>query len=178
MIKKWKTKSYINILNTFVFNYFKAERSNESGELSGQFDILECRNWVNIFAFDESENLILVKQYRHGIDDITIEAVAGVVETGEDPLIAAKRELMEETGHASKEWTHLGRVSANPAFMNNYCDYYLAKGCQKVADQNLDALEEIDILTISLDEVYRKVRSGDIHHSLFLAGLGLLSLPS
>ncbi|WP_372651650.1 NUDIX hydrolase [Halobacteriovorax sp.] len=176
MIRKWKTNSYTNILNTFVFNYFKAER--ESGELKGQFDVLECRNWINVFAFDSSNQLILVKQYRHGIDDITIEAVAGVVEKGEDHLVAAKRELLEETGHSSDNWTHIGRVSANPAFMNNYCDYYVARDCLKVSEQNLDALEEIDILTLSLEEAHSKVRSGEIHHSLFLAGLGLLSLSS
>ncbi len=178
MIKKWKTNNYTNILNTFVFNYFSAERENDSGELKGKFDILECRNWVNVFAFNKNNQLILVKQYRHGIDDITIEAVAGVVERGEEPLIAAKRELLEETGHTSAEWTHLGRVSANPAFMNNYCDYYIAKNCEKTSEQNLDALEEIDLLSLSLDEVHLKIRSGEIHHSLFLAGLGLLSLPS
>lgn len=176
MIKKWKTLSYKNILNTFVFNYYQSNRESSDGKLKGTFDILECRNWINVFAFDEDGLLLLVEQYRHGIDDTTLEAVAGVVEKDEDPLSAAKRELLEETGHESNTWKHIGRVSANPAFMNNYCDYYIAQDCKKISDQSLDPLEEIDILKMSLSDVKAKIRSGEIHHSLLLAGLGLISL--
>ncbi|PIK15189.1 NUDIX hydrolase [Halobacteriovorax sp. JY17] len=179
MLKKWKTNNYQHILKTFVFNYFKADRENSTGELKGSFDILECRNWVNVFAFNERDELILVKQYRHGIDDLTLETVAGVIESSEEPLTAAKRELLEETGHCSDEWSELGRVSANPAFMNNYCHYFVARNCREVSAQDLDPLEEIEVLKISMNEVEDKIRSGEIHHSLFLAGIGLLknSLP-
>lgn len=176
MISKWKTKSYTHILKSFVFSYFKAERESSDGSLRGNFDILECRNWVNVFALDADRNLVLVKQYRHGIDEVTIETVAGVIENSEDPLDAAKRELLEETGHTSCMWTSLGKVSANPAFMNNYCHYFLAENCTKTSEQNLDPLEEIEVLKLDMKSVENKIRSGDIHHSLFLAGLGLLKI--
>ncbi|WP_417334762.1 NUDIX hydrolase [Halobacteriovorax marinus] len=174
MLKKWKTLEYRQILKSFVFSYYTAKR--ESGEMRGDFDVLECRNWINVIALDQSGNFILVKQYRHGIDDLTLESVGGVVESGEDTLVAAKRELLEETGHESEDWTHLGRASANPAFMNNYCDYYLAKNCQKTSEQNLDPLEEIEVLKMNEVELFEKIKSGEIHHSLFLAGLGLLKI--
>lgn len=176
MIKKWKTLSYDLVKKSIVFKQFSAKRESSSGEQVGHFDVLECSTWVNVLAFNESRKLILVSQYRHGIDDITIESPAGVVDRGEDPLLAAKRELLEETGHQSKNWSKLGVVSANPAFLNNFCHIYLATDCKKVSEQSLDPLEEIEVLYESMEAVQEKVRSGEIHHSLFVSALGLYEL--
>ena len=78
-----------------------------------------------------SENeLILVEQYRHGVDNITLEIPGGAVDKGEKSLDAAKRELLEETGHTSSEWVSLGEVQANPAFMTNTCATFLALNCK------------------------------------------------
>ncbi|OUR96877.1 hypothetical protein A9Q84_11105 [Halobacteriovorax marinus] len=176
MIKKWKTLSYELVLKSFVFKHFKAKRESSSGEQVGNFDVLECPSWVNVVAFNERNQLILVSQYRHGVDDVTIESPAGVVDRGEEPLTAAIRELEEETGHTSSKWSHLGVVSANPAFLNNFCHIYLAQDCKKVSEQKLDALEEIEIIYESLDSVYEKMRSGEIHHSLFVAAMGLYQM--
>jgi 8-oxo-dGTP pyrophosphatase MutT (NUDIX family) len=178
MIRKWPTLEYTKKLNSIVFNYFQAKRSNPDGTKEGNFDVLECRNWVNVLAFDENEQLILVKQYRHGIDEITLEGPAGVVDKNEDPSETAKRELLEETGYKSEDWTFLGKVSANPAFLNNYCSVYLARNCKKVQDQNLDNFEEIEILYKSKDEIRDLIEKGEIHHSLFLSALGLYFLKN
>jgi len=176
MIKKWKTLSYELVKKSIVFKQFTARRESSSGEQIGNFDVLECSTWVNVLAFNKGNELILVSQYRHGIDDVTIESPAGVVDRGEDPLEAAKRELLEETGHVSESWLKLGAVSANPAFLNNFCHIYLATNCKKIAEQSLDALEEIEILFETLESVQEKVRSGEIHHSLFVSALSLYEL--
>ena len=175
-MKKWITNSYITKLRSFVFTHYVAERSNPDKTKTGKFDVLECTQWVNIIAFDSNNNLILVKQYRHGIDDITLEGPAGVIDPGEDPFDTAKRELIEETGHESKDWQDLGRVSANPAFQDNYCHIFLAKNCEKASDQNLDPFEEIEIVKMTIDEVRTAIENDEIHHSLFIAALGLYQL--
>ncbi len=178
MIKKWITKSYSKKLRSIVFSYFQASRTSSDGTKEGLFDVLECRNWVNIIALDRDENFILVKQYRHGIDDITLEGPAGVIDGEELPLETAKRELAEETGYVSSDWSYLGKVSANPAFQNNYCSVFLARNCDKKQEQNLDALEEIEIIVMSKEDVKRLVNDECIHHSLFIAALGLYQIKN
>ena len=137
-MKKWLTKSYTKTVKSIVFTHFVAERTNSDKTKTGRFDVLECTQWVTMIALDKDKKLIMVKQYRHGIDDFTIEGPAGVIDPGEDPFVTAKRELKEETGYESQDWQLLGRVSANPAFQNNYCHIYLAKECEKVSEQSLD----------------------------------------
>jgi 8-oxo-dGTP pyrophosphatase MutT (NUDIX family) len=175
-MKKWITNSYTKKIRSIVFTHCVAERSNPDKTKTGNFDVLECTQWVNIIAFDKSGNLILVKQYRHGIDELTLEGPAGVIDDGEDPLETAKRELREETGYESIEWSKLGRVSANPAFQDNYCHIFLAKNCSKVSEQNLDPFEEIDVIKMSVDDARMAIENDEIHHSLFIAALGLYQL--
>lgn len=175
-MKKWITNSYSKKNRSIVFTHCVADRSNPDKTKTGKFDVLECTQWVNIIAFDKHKNLILVKQYRHGIDEITIEGPAGVIDPGEDPFDTAKRELREETGYESLDWQPLGKVSANPAFQDNYCHIFLAKDCSKVSEQNLDPFEEIDVVKMSMGEVRMAIENDEIHHSLFIAALGLYQL--
>ena len=175
-MKKWITRKYEKGLESFVFTHFRALRSNSEETKEGYFDVLETRNWINIIALDEQDRFVLVKQYRHGIDDLTLEGPAGVVEEGEDPLDTAKRELLEETGYSSDKWTTLGRVSANPAFMNNYCSIFLAENCKKTSGQNLDPFEEIDVVLKSKAELKKLIESQEVDHCLFISAIGLYQI--
>ncbi len=177
-MKKWITTSYIENFRSYVFNHFIAKRSNHDLSLSGEFDVLECPNWVVVIARDEHKKLLLVKQYRHGIDDFTLEGPAGVIDPGEDPITSAKRELLEETGHESSDWTYLGKLSANPAFQTNFCHFFFADNCAYKMEQRLDPLEEIEIILVNQSEIKEMIANGEIHHSLFLAALGLYQLHS
>jgi 8-oxo-dGTP pyrophosphatase MutT (NUDIX family) len=115
----------------------------------------------------------MVKQHRLGTDDLTIETIAGLIEKDEDPLEAAKRELMEETGYKEGEIIFLKKVSVNPAILNNHIYFYFATGCRKVSKQNLDAAEDIEILLYSEDEIIKMIKDGTINHSIVIAALSL-----
>jgi 8-oxo-dGTP pyrophosphatase MutT (NUDIX family) len=118
--------------------------------------------------------LLAVEQYRHGVDRASLEVPGGVCDPGEDPLTAAKRELLEETGHASNNWISLGSCSPNPAIQTNRCHFFLALGCEKMHDLVLDPTEELRVWAIPYLEWESKLRSGEIHHALVLAAFSRL----
>lgn len=177
LMKKWPTIKTEKILDAKVFSYFKTERESPLSKKKGLFDVLHCPDWVNVMALTANNECLLVKQYRHGQDDITTEIPGGVIDSHEsDPLEAAKRELLEETGYASDSWERLGSVSPNPAFINNYCHIYLALNAQKTSEQNLDPFEEIEIFTRPLDDIPELIRNGTIQHSLVVSAFNLYFL--
>ncbi|OFZ17642.1 MAG: hypothetical protein A2X86_01445 [Bdellovibrionales bacterium GWA2_49_15] len=132
----------------------------------GVFDVIECLDWVNVLALTHNDEVVLVRQYRQGTDAVTMELPGGAVHRGEDPLLGAKRELEEETGGVAREWIKLGHSDVNPAFMENRCHYFLAKGIELVKEQSLDPQEEIEIVKVPLRDVPGMFQRGEITHSL------------
>ena len=133
--------------------------------------VLEYGTWVTIVALTEQQEALLIKQYRHGAQKIIWELPGGAVNEGEEPIDAAKRELLEETGYTSDNIIEVGKVSPNPASHNNLMHAYLALDAQKVGDQDLDENEEIEVYPILLDEVIRMVKYGEILQSLHVSTL-------
>ena len=101
-----------------------------SGVENKEYYILEYPEWVNVIAITKDGKFLMERQYRHGIQDVRFEICAGVCETGEDPMIAAKRELLEETGYAGGEWRHFMSVCANAGSMTNWSHTVLAEGVE------------------------------------------------
>ncbi len=133
--------------------------------------VLEANDWVNVVALTNSGNVVLVEQFRFGAGTVLWEVPAGVVETGEDPLDAAKRELLEETGYFAQEWASMGSVDANPAFMNNTCHLWLATGAIKTGDQRLDAGEDIVAMELSPEALQEAILGNRLRNALSLLAL-------
>jgi 8-oxo-dGTP pyrophosphatase MutT (NUDIX family) len=133
--------------------------------------VLETRDWVNVVALTERSEIVLVHQFRFGTEAITIEIPGGVIDRGESPLDAARRELREESGYTSEDWTSLGAVAPNPAFHDNRCHHFLARGARLTHTQELDGGEDISIELVRPERVRELVASGAIDHSLVLSAL-------
>lgn len=133
--------------------------------------IFEFRSWANVIAITKSNDVVLVKQYRHGVKDVLWEIPGGVVEDGEDPLEGVRRELLEETGYTASEFIQVGRLYPNPALQTNTLYCFLALDAERIVEQNLDDGEEIEVHLLSLDELVPMVQRGEFPHALNVAVL-------
>ena len=141
------------------------------------FTVLDGPDWINVVALTDSGEMLLVRQFRHGTQTQTLELPGGSTDRRDaTPLEAAKRELLEETGHASDDWSLLGVVDPNPAIQSNACHTFLARGARKVADPQLDGGEDLSVVLLPRAEVERLLRDGTIRHSLTVAALHWLRL--
>jgi 8-oxo-dGTP pyrophosphatase MutT (NUDIX family) len=111
----------------------------------------------------------MIKQYRHGIQEISIEPPGGVVEKGEEPLTAIKREVMEETGYEFQSFEFLGKVCANPSTSDNYLHMFLATGGEKKGEQKLDDAEDLEVVIYTIDELKQLLKENKIVQSLHVS---------
>lgn len=142
-----------------------------NGKIMPEYYILEYPDWVNITAVTKDGQFVMERQYRHGAKSTNYEIPSGTMETGETPLEAAKRELLEETGYGGGEWQKIMVLSANPTMMTNMNHCFLAVGVEKVADQHLDELECLDFFLKSRDEVIAMLDNNEMIHPLMVAPL-------
>ena len=170
-IEPWVTTNERVEYTTNIFKVLKRDMRIVSEDHKATFSILEAPDWINVIALTPENDIVLVEQYRYGIEAPTLELPGGVCDPGESPLETCKRELLEETGFSSEDWESLGKVSSNPAMQTNDTHTYLALGCVKTAEQKLDGNERINVHVIPIDEFLELVKSGDIDHSLVVAAV-------
>lgn len=159
-----------------IFSLKKSVRKNPRTGASVEFFRMDGLNWVNVIPLTENNEVVLVRQYRHGAEQFSLEIPGGCIDAGEDSAIAALRELREETGYEGKNPELLGVVHPNPAMMSMTCSYYLVRGVAKTAETELDEGEDIDVLVKPLEEVLGLIAEGEITHSLVVGAFGLFSL--
>lgn len=138
--------------------------------------VLECSDWINVIPLTPEGRVVMVRQFRHGVRAVTLEIPGGTVDPGEEPVQTAIRELREETGYAAEEVFPIGVVDAQPAFQNNRLHTFLALGAVRMAEPEPDEAEDIEVITVPLDEVPGLMRSGAISHSLVLTAFQWLHL--
>ena len=171
---RWKERSRQLVTSCSLFDMYTSERASRGGK-AGVFSILAAPDWVTIVpvlrAQGREDAFLMVRQYRHGVELITTEFPAGLVEPGEDPLHTAARELEEETGYRAGRMTPLGRVSPNPAFMNNWCSTFLAEDLTHIGGLSLDETEEIDILEIPVSTLRESIGTGELVNAQTMVAL-------
>ncbi len=133
------------------------------------FFILESTSWVNIIPLTSDGKVVMVRQYRHGAGELTLEIPGGLVEEGDTPETAAMRELVEETGYTSREVIPIGNVQPNPAIQNNRCYSFIARDVRLTREQSQDEKEDIEVVLKPLSEIPAAIRNGEITHALVLA---------
>ncbi|MBI2893070.1 MAG: NUDIX hydrolase [Deltaproteobacteria bacterium] len=134
---------------------------------------IEACDWVNVVPLTAEGNVVMVRQYRHGLDGITLEIPGGMCDPGEAPEVAAARELREETGF-SGEIVPLGWVLPNPAIQTNRCHVYLARDARRICDPEPDAAEDLEVVVEPLARVHELIEDGTIRHALVIAAFAAL----
>jgi 8-oxo-dGTP pyrophosphatase MutT (NUDIX family) len=169
--QRWQLVSDTNLGNYRVFDlHIQRMRSQRSGA-EGDFVVLDCPNACNVIAVTEDQQLVLVRQYRFGLGRETLEFPAGMVEADEDPLLAAQRELLEETGFGEGEWSYLGETAFNAAFQNNKIYSFFAKDVRLVDVQKLDHDEDIDVILYPFADLPQLIEEGKLNHAVMLSAL-------
>lgn len=170
--KAWQKISSKCVADCRVFKVFENRFRHPDGR-EGDFFVNTCSNWVQVAPIVDGDKVLLVNQYRFGVDKFSWEFPGGIMEEGEDPKEAAARELVEETGYVG-EIKVLGGFSPNPAIQNNQAFFAIAKNCKKLEETHWDEHEEIESKLVKISELDDMVFSGQIHHSIAINGVYLL----
>ena len=143
-------------------------RSPRTGK-DHDFFLIESPDWVNVIPLTPGGNVILVKQFRFGTKDFSLEIPGGMLDDGDTPSEAASRELLEETGYAGDKPVLIGTVHPNPAIHTNRCYTYLVKNAAFRNSPRQDSTEDIEVLSVPLREIPRLIHEGKITHALVIA---------
>jgi ADP-ribose pyrophosphatase len=131
-----------------------------NGTVLDAYYVRESNGFVIVVALTPERDVVLVRQYRYGVDDVIVELPAGSIDEGEDPLDCAKRELAEETGYTAQRWEPLMAVPAEPVRSNSIVYCYIAYDARRTQPQHLDPTESIEPFVVSLDDLHAMLRRG------------------
>lgn len=152
----------------------------QNGKIKDDYYVLEYGNWVNAIAVTADHKIILVSQYRHAADIISLEVPGGMIDGDESPEDAVKRELLEETGYSFTHSELIATLYPNPATSNNITFTYLLTGGIKTHDQELDEHEILNVEEYTIAEIKQLLLDNKIDQALHSAALfyGLLKLEA
>jgi 8-oxo-dGTP pyrophosphatase MutT (NUDIX family) len=171
-LKPWRVENS-RIVQSDPWLTLRAERCvTQRGAVLDPFYVFDYRDWVHVVAFDETDLIFFVRQYRHGLKAMSLELPGGIMDAHEsDPVETARRELMEETGCEAERFTHLAALSPNPSTHTNHLHVVLAEGARVVKPLALDATEDLQVLRLTQQEAVARAVRGDMVNA---AHVGLL----
>jgi 8-oxo-dGTP pyrophosphatase MutT (NUDIX family) len=159
-----------------VFDLDRVSFEIPGGEEARDFYVLHAPDWINIIPLTNDRRVVLVRQFRHGIEDFTLEIPGGMCDEGEAPIDAARREMREESGYEAREIVPLGWVHPNPAIQGNGCHSFLASSAYEAGPPDPDPNEQFEVTTVPIAEIPKLIEEGRITHSLVIAAFHLYSL--
>ena len=148
--------------------------STSISPLSGEehlFYFIDSADWVNIVPITPDRQVVFVKQFRHGSEQITLEIPGGMIDPGEAPEVAATRECLEESGYRADRVESLGVLNPNPAVFPNRLHTFVARECIRVDEIANTSTEQTEVVLVPLEELPEMLGSGQIDHALVAATL-------
>ena len=171
----WEHLSSEELLSTPYFT-LRAERLRlPDGVIKDPYYTMERPDAAIIFPLTLDDTVVLVRQYRPPLKAMELGLPAGLVEAGEEPAAAARRELAEETGYAGGEWEPLGKVASSPSLKSNYAHLFLARGVGHASPPSPDEHERLEVVELPPRKLYEMVAAGEVISSSGVAAI-LLAL--
>ena len=174
----WDKKQSELVADCRIFKVFKNRFRHPIRQEEGDFYEIDAPDWITVVAVTENQELVTVRQFRFGIEDLSLEVPAGLMEPDEDALETAQRELREETGFVGEDAQLLGWVYPNPAIQNNRCFVVALKNARQVAETDWDEHEELQTQLIPLNEVAQRMQEGEFRHSLSICAWNFFTMKN
>ena len=174
MLRPWRRIASSRLQRCRIFDLDEVRFAPPDCDTPETFYRIEAPDWVNVIALTTEDDVLLVRQYRFGTEEFTLEIPGGMCDPGEVPLVAARRELREETGHDAGEMLELGFVHPNPAIQTNRCFTFLARRLHEAGPPEPDEHEAFELERVPLKRISGLIADGSITHALVLAAFQLL----
>ena len=172
---KWRLGARIPQQDYVVFKTAFVDGEHPRTSQKKRFSVIDADDWVNVVAITRDEKVVLIKQFRVGTGEVSLEIPGGIIDPGEEPLAAGVRELREETGYTGGTWRIAGRVRPNPALMQNWLWTIFADGVEQTQEPDPGPGEVISVHTVTLDEIHKKLVAGEVTHALVVTAFAQLA---
>jgi 8-oxo-dGTP pyrophosphatase MutT (NUDIX family) len=172
---KWRLGARMPQQDYVVFRTAFVEGEHPRTGQKKRFSLIDADDWVNVIALTRDERVVLVRQFRVGTAEVSLEIPGGIIDPGEEPLAAGARELREETGYSGGAWRIAGRVRPNPALQQNWLWTLLADGVELTHTPDPGPGEVLTVHTASLDEIQQKLLAGEVTHALVVTAFAQLA---
>ena len=170
-MKKWSRSATERVATYPVFGVEKHKIHDGEGKPRRDVFTFACSDWCNVIARTAADEIVMIWQYRFGTDELSLEIPGGVIDPGEEPIAAARRELREETGYGARSLTHLSTVAANPAIQGNRCHTFIADGAAPEGSTAFDDLEECELCLVPEAAIPGLLDDGTLSHALVVSAL-------
>ncbi len=177
MIRKWHILDSRKAANYKIFSIREEKAKNPRNGAVRDIVVLDFPEWISVIPITPEGEVVMVRQYRHGVREILLEIPGGLMDPQDpDPETAAKRELQEETGYTSDAVTLIGSLYPQPAVQSNRYHIFLAENALKTSETNFDEGEDLETVLVPLKKIPGMIRSGEIRHAMVVTAFYYLAL--
>ncbi len=167
MIEKWEEIERVEDGDHKIFVLNRVKRRSPVTNIVHDFVVLDAPQAVNVIPVTEDGMVVMVRQYRHGVDRVMLEFPAGLIDSGEEdtPEKTVQRELLEETGYTAEFVVQTGSITPVPSFYNGRTHTFAAFGCRLTGEQALDTQEDIAVELVPLNDIDILIEQGFLDHA-------------